>query len=156
MTDTNKAPELEPVHAGKSQKFFDIQGKTMEEIVTTTQNALKNLEDEDNLNTVLQIRAQLVAKFKPVNDLINEIETQVKASNLQGGEYGFMSRLVVSYAKKTIINDKLVFEQLKKLKLNPIDYAKVDTTDPVVKDVVAKTPGLSTVDPYGTKRFSFK
>ena len=156
MTDINKAPKLEPVHADKPQKFFDIEGKSMEEIVDTVQCALQHIEDPHNLNIILQIRSQLLAKFKPINDLIETIETGVKAADLPGGDYGFMARLVVSYAKKTTINDKLVFEQLKKLKLNPLDYAKVDTTNPVVKDVVAKTPGLSTVDPYGTKRFSFK
>lgn len=155
-TEAVAAEELTPVHAERSQKFFDITGKSLEELAEKVQECLQDLSDETNLNMAIQIRSQLVTKFKPINDLIETVETKIKAKDLSAGEYGFLSRLVISYAKKTTVNEPLVFQQLKKMKLDPLNYAKLDTSNAVVKDIISKNPGMAEVDLYGTKRHSFK
>ena len=151
------AKKLEPVHAGRSNKVYDITEIPFSAVVLKAQEVLSDLSVEDNLNIALQIRSQLAAKQKTANDLIDKIESTVKNQNLQAGEYGFLSTVKVGWAKKTVVNEEATFNYIKKvLKLNPLDYAKLDTSNVVVKDIINKNPELSEVILQGTKRHSFK
>lgn len=149
------AKPLAPV-SKKSQEYYSTEGKTLADIMQKANQCLDDIENEESLNILLQIRKEIAARIEPFTSLIETIESNIKKADLDAGEYGFIAQLVISYAKTTTIDEPEVFKIIKNKGLNPLDYAKLQTSNSFVKEIIKNNPGVATVDLYGTKRHSFK
>lgn len=138
----------------------NVAEKTTTQIEAIVHRARKQIEEAKKVNDVdeiLAIRGKLLAPFISILNLSDEIEGYIKDLKLPKGTYGISYTVRVSDENRRKVNDKAIFTFIEKeLGLDPLDYAKADTTNQVVKDLLEEhTDQL--IDSYTKiKKHSFK
>ena len=133
----------------------EIQNKVTELVKLLKKEGLNQKTREQAVTELLEMRGKLLDKFKPIIKTIERVEDEIKALKLPEGTYGRTYTLLVSDTETKVIANLQVFEALKKEGLDPLMYAKADTTAPVVKALLEKKTGLYTLKP-GSKKHYFK
>lgn len=154
MSNQNQINALNQQNAAEKKK------KTTSQIEAIVHRARKQIEEAKKVNDVdeiLAIRGKLLAPFISILNLSDEIEGYIKDLKLPKGTYGISYIVRVSDENRRKVNDKAIFTFIEKeLGLDPLDYAKADTTNQVVKDLLEEhTDQL--IDSYTKiKKHSFK
>lgn len=133
----------------------EIQEKVNDLVWLLKKEDLNQKTREQYVTELLELRGKLLDKFKPVIKTIERVEDEIKALKLPEGNYGRTFTLLVSDSENKVIDNLKVFKALSKEGYDPLMYAKVDTTAPVVKALIDKVPGLYTLKP-GSKKHYFK
>lgn len=144
---------------------MDLKGKTIEEVDLKVGQLISQLNVIDPLSIdipknkevlleLLSIRSQLKDRFDSVFNIISSIEENIKNKSLPVGTYGAANPLKITQIKNNVINHKLVFDEIKKLGKDPIDYALADKDNELVKRLITAHPELVTKI-AGSKRHSF-
>lgn len=134
--------------------------KTTSQIEAIVHRARKQIEEAKKVNDVdeiLAIRGKLLAPFISILNLSDEIEGYIKDSKLPKGTYGISYTVRVSDENRRKVNDKAIFTFIEKeLGLDPLDYAKADTTNQVVKDLLEEHADQLIESYTQIKKHSFK
>ena len=139
----------------KISSIEEVQDKVSELVWLLKKEGLDQKTREQYATELLELRGKLLDKFKPVIKTIERVEDEIKALKLPEGNYGLTYTLKVSNTQTKVIDNLQIFKALKKEGYDPLMYAKADTTTPVVKDLMAKVPGLYVMEP-GSKKHYFK
>ena len=114
-------------------------------------------EELDKLVTkMLNLRGNLLDRFKPVINMISIIEDEIKAAKLPAGNYGINFPLNISNSQSKVIFDDKVFLKLEAMGENPIQFAKVDTKNDLVKALLEECADELTEAGSVIKRHYFK
>ena len=157
MSNQKKINETNQINTLNQQNAAE---KTTTQIEAIVHRARKQIEEAKKVNDVaeiLAIRGKLLAPFISILNLSDEIEGYIKDLKLPKGTYGISYTVRVSDENRRKVNDKAIFTFIEKeLGLDPLDYAKADTTNQVVKDLLEEhTDQL--IDSYTKiKKHSFK
>jgi len=151
---------------------MEIKNRTVEEVAVEIENLIEKLNpnqpysvdalraDVDKVEVeallkLLHIRSQLMDKFKVVFNVVDAIETSVKAKRLPAGSYGLTNPLKVAATKNTVYDMKGILNVLKE-KFEDIEpYVIPDIKNSTVDEIINSQPQLvSTV--RGSNRHTFK
>lgn len=133
--------------------------KTISQIEAIVHRARKQIEEAKKVNDVdeiLAIRGKLLAPFISILNLSDEIEGYIKDLKLPKGTYGTSYIVRVSDENRRNPDHQKIFTALQGLGLDPLDYAKVDTTFDVVKDLMNEKPSELVGSYTKIKKHSFK
>lgn len=138
----------------------NVAEKTTTQIEAIVHRARKQIEEAKKVNDVdeiLAIRGKLLAPFISILNLSDEIEGYIKDLKLPKGTYGISYTVRVSDENRRKVNDKAIFTFIEKeLGLDPLDYAKADTTNQVVKDLLEEHTDQLIESYTKIKKHSFK
>lgn len=134
--------------------------KTTSQIEAIVHRARKQIEEAKKVNDVdeiLAIRGKLLAPFISILNLSDEIEGYIKDLKLPKGTHGISYIVRVSDEYRRKVNDKAIFTFIEKeLGLDPLDYAKADTTKEVVKSLLEQHTDQMVESYTKIKKHSFK
>lgn len=138
----------------------NVAEKTTTQIEAIVHRARKQIEEAKKVNDVdeiLAIRGKLLAPFISILNLSDEVEGYIKDLKLPKGTYGISYTVRVSDENRRKVNDKAIFTFIEKeLGLDPLDYAKADTTNQVVKDLLEEHTDQLIESYTKIKKHSFK
>ena len=117
---------------------------TIEEIQNKVRDLVHHLktvernskQTDEQVTKLLNLRGQLLDRFKPVIQTIEVIEAEIKALKLPAGTYGLTYPLKVASTKTKVVFDSKVFHKLETMGYKPLDFAKVNTKDPLVQGLL--------------------
>ncbi len=151
---------------------MDISNQTLEQITKHLHDLVTHLhveqpfaqsaklaevtaEDTKALEELLNLRGQLMDRFKAAFALVDLIEDKVKAKKFPAGTYGIVHQLKVTNVWNTEVNANLVIQTLKEKGLNPMDFMVLNTKDYYISKLVKDNPDFSN-KVAGSNRHSFK
>lgn len=157
MSNQKKINETNQINTLNQQNAAEKTTTQIEAIVHRARKQIEEAKKVNDVDEILAIRGKLLAPFISILNLSDEIEGYIKDLKLPKGTYGVSYIVRVSDENRRKVNDKAIFTFIEKeLGLNPLDYAKADTTNQVVKDLLEEhTDKL--IDSYTKiKKHSFK
>lgn len=157
MSNQKKINETNQINTLNQQNAAEKTTSQIEAIVHRARKQIEEAKKVNDVDEILAIRGKLLAPFISILNLSDEIEGYIKDLKLPKGTYGISYIVRVSDEYRRKVNDKAIFTFIEKeLGLDPLDYAKADTTNQVVKDLLEEhTDQL--IDSYTKiKKHSFK
>lgn len=157
MSNQKKINETNQINTLNQQNAAEKTTTQIEAIVHRARKQIEEAKKVNDVDEILAIRGKLLAPFISILNLSDEIEGYIKDLKLPKGTYGISYTVRVSDENRRKVNDKAIFTFIEKeLGLDPLDYAKADTTNQVVKDLLEEhTDQL--IDSYTKiKKHSFK
>ena len=147
---------------------MNIKEKTLDEVAVVVEKliekihpdqpypetAIKEMVDDETgkaLMELLSIRGQLVERFKGVFNVIDSIETNVKAKKFPVGTYGISYPLKITMVQKTEVYTDKVMQAIKDAKLNPIDYMVLDLKNTTIAEMISKNKNFTVKVPNYNK-----
>lgn len=135
----------------------EVQEKSRELVHQLKSKDAMSAEELDKLVTkMLNLRGNLLDRFKPVINMISIIEDEIKAAKLPAGNYGINFPLKISNSQSKVIFDDKVFSKLEAMGENPIQFAKVDTKNALVKALLEECADELTEAGNVVKKHYFK
>ena len=135
----------------------EIQNKVRDLVYLLKTTERNQKQTDEQITKLLNLRGQLLDRFKPVIQTIEVIESEIKDLKLPAGNYGLTYPLKVASTKTKVIFDSKVFHKLETLGYNPLDFAKVNTKDPLVQGLLEEDHiGALYEEKVGSNKHYFK
>ena len=157
MSNQKKINETNQTNTLNQQNVAEKTTSQIEAIVHRARKQIEEAKKVNDVDEILAIRGKLLAPFISILNLSDEIEGYIKDLKLPKGTYGISYTVRVSDENRRKVNDKAIFTFIEKeLGLDPLDYAKADTTNQVVKDLLEEHTDQLIESYTKIKKHSFK
>ena len=137
---------------------FDVdryQDKVSELVWLLKGEKLGDKKRNEYVQELLNVRGELLNSFKPIVQLIERVEDEIKAMKLPAGNYGMIYPLKVADTETKVLKTDVIFKLIRKRGEDPINHMKIDTTSSLVKEILEDCPESYTLKP-GSKKHYFK